>query len=117
MTGYSDEQLQWTHRNRQPRSRAVRIGELAQEFRRSSRMNGPAWRRKLMGLLQEVLGEDFSLIAGAQLRDGVLKLEIVQAARIYGLRLKWEQRLLQQLSEQLPASGINAIRFVADESR
>lgn len=117
MGKFSDEQLKYVQGNRDSRvSRRfpVPIGSVAADLVRSEQFAGPAWRRRLVEVLeQHATGEllDHASIVG--IRDGVLRLHVAEPAVMYKLRLAWEQRLLELLHRQLPDCGIHSIRFTA----
>jgi hypothetical protein len=113
----SDEQLRHIQENRDGRvSRRfpVSVGQVAADLLRSERLAGPAWRRRLVAVLEEHAGDELlnhASIVGV--RSGVLRLHVAEPALMYKLRVAWEQRLLTLLRTQLPDSGIHTIRFTA----
>jgi hypothetical protein len=46
-----------------------------------------------------------------RIKRGVLQIETGDAVALYDLRLRWEQRILRAVKEQLPGIGVQAIRF------
>lgn len=69
--------------------------------------------RRLLALLEQEAGSGLGEhVAGLRLTRGVLRIEVNEPALLYGLRLKWEQRLLAVLQEGAPELGIHTIRFV-----
>lgn len=117
MEKISNEQLKYIQANRDARvSRRfpVSVGEVAADLLRDEQAAGPAWRRRLVAVLDEHAGGellDHASIVGV--RAGVLRLHVAEPALMYKLRLAWEQRLLELLRTQLPDSGIHTIRFTA----
>lgn len=115
MEKLSDGQLEWVQQNRDRRvsRRAPQpIGPFASDVVKEQACL-PAWRRNLVAVLDEVAGAellDHTTIVGV--RNGVLKLHVVEPVLMYDLRLRWEQRLIEELQARLPESGIHAIRFV-----
>lgn len=108
--------LVWVQRNRGKRQGAEAIGAWAQRAVIEQLGALPAWRRRLLGTLEECLGADWNTyVMGVDLRDGVLKIGVGEPARLYQLRLQWEQRLLDVLRAELPAAGIHTIRWVVQE--
>lgn len=111
----SDQQLKYIQENRnKPVSRRspTPIGEVAAELARSEQLAGPAWRRRLVAVLEEHAGGELlnhASIVGV--RGGVLRLHVAEPTMMYKLRVDWEQRLLSLLRTQLPDSGIHTIRF------
>jgi len=76
-------------------------------------------RARLSALQQDIL-QVLSEEGGAKLLDqvttirikrGVLQIETGDAVALYDLRLRWEQRILRAVKEQLPGIGVQAIRF------
>jgi len=114
-----DHQLKWIQENRDRRvsRRAPQpIGSFAADVVKEQ-VSLPAWRRNLVAVLDEVAGGallDHTTIVGV--RDGVLKLHVAEPALMYDLRLRWEQRLIEELHARLPESGIHAIRFTTGPS-
>jgi hypothetical protein len=112
----SDEQLKYIQGNldgRVSRRFPVSIGQVVAELLRSEQSAGPAWRRRLVAVLDEYAGELLNHASIVGVRDGVLRLHVAEPTMMYKLRLTWEQRLLELLQTQLPASGIHTIRFTA----
>jgi hypothetical protein len=112
----SDEQLKYVQGNRDgrvSRRSPVPIGQVANDFLRSEQLAGPAWRRRLVAVLEQHAGEVLNHASILGVRDGVLRLHVAEPAMMYKLRLAWEQRLLELLQAQLPGSGIHTIRFTA----
>jgi hypothetical protein len=111
----TDQQLGYIQANRD--KRVTRrfpkpVGQVAAEFLSSGVATGPAWRRKLVGLLEEQAGKE--LLAHASIvgvRAGVLRLHVAEPALMYSLRLMWEQRLLNLLRTELPEAGVHTVRF------
>ncbi|HOW69164.1 MAG TPA: DciA family protein [Phycisphaerae bacterium] len=110
--------LEWVRRNRGERKGAEAIGVWAAWVVSHQLTALPAWRRRLLGLLEECLGADWqSCVVEVELRDGVLRLGVSEPARLYHLRLRWEQHLLDVLRAELPAAGIHTIRwFIVDRA-
>lgn len=108
-----DRQLRFAHLNRQqPDPGAAVGGLLREEFSRRCSV-GSAWQRRVIALLEEHTGlELLPRISGVELRRGVLRLEVAEAAARYDLGLRWQQRLLEIVRSHLPAAGIHAVRFV-----
>ncbi len=112
----SDEQLKYIQGNRDRRvSRRfpVSVGSVAAEVAKSGLLTGPAWRRRLVGVLEEDGGELLKHASLIGVRSGVLRLHVADPALMYSLRLAWEQRLLQLLRTKLPEAGICEVRFTA----
>jgi hypothetical protein len=108
--------LEWVQRNRGTRPGAEAIGAWAERAVIDRLRALPAWRRRLLGVLEECLGADWnSYVMSVDLQDGVLKIGVGEPARLYQLRLQWEQRLLEVLRAELPAAGIHSIRWVVQE--
>lgn len=116
MEKVSDEQLKYIQGNRDGRvSRRfpVSVGQVAADLLRSELLAGPAWRRRLVALLEEYCGELLEHASIVGVRNGVLRLHVAEPAMMYKLRMGWEQPLLELLRQQLPDSGIHTIRFTA----
>lgn len=117
MEKLSDKQLQYIQGNRDgrvSRRAPVAVGQVAAELLRAEQLAGPAWRRRLLAVLDEYAGSELlnhASIVGV--RDGVLRLHVAEPAMMYKLRLAWEQRLVEILRTQLPSAGIHGIRFTA----
>lgn len=110
----STEQLKWVQANQDRRVRRrfpSPVGQIAEAFAQSSAVKGPAWRRRLIGLLSEKAPELLEHASIVGVRGGVLRLHVVEPALMYNMRLAWEQRLLGMLAVEMPESGIHAIRF------
>ena len=106
-----EQQLQWVQRNRTVKE-ARRIGTVAAEVLARQVQSGPAWRRRLLAVLAEHAGPEFlDRVIVAGLRDGVLRLEVTEPSELYALRVEWEQRLEHIVRAELPAAGIQAVRF------
>ena len=89
------------------------MGGLAREVVASPQVTGPAWRRRLLGVLAEEVGPELLEHATVvSVRMGVLTLEAAEPAALCHLRIRWEQPLLQLLQSRLPEAGINSVRFV-----
>lgn len=116
-TDVSDRQMLFAHRNRQYALRASSIGaEVRAEFARRC-SDGPAWRRRLVAVIEEHAGPELlTKVGGVELRRGVLRLEVADATVRYELGLRWQQRLLAILQAHLPAAGISGVRFVVGRS-
>ncbi|MBP7934323.1 MAG: DUF721 domain-containing protein [Phycisphaerae bacterium] len=110
--------LGWVQRNRGERKGAEAIGVWAGRVVSHHLLALPAWRRRLLGVLEECLGADWnSCVVEVDLGDGVLRLGVSEPARLYQLRLRWEQHLLAVLHAELPAAGIHTIRwFIVEPS-
>jgi hypothetical protein len=112
----SSEQLKHIQGNRDARVARrfpVAVGKVAAEVLKSGSLAGPAWRRRLLAVLEEhaaALLEHASIVG---VRHGVLRLHVAEPALMYSLRMTWEQRLLNVLRTELPESGIQALRFMA----
>jgi hypothetical protein len=108
-----DRQLSWVQRNTSRRGwpAAAPVGELARKLMSSPRVNGPAWRRRVLAILEEEAGADFHKHATpVSMRKGVLTLQVTEPTILYHFRLQWEQRLLRLL-QAVPEAGIRTIRF------
>lgn len=109
--------LEWVQRNCGAKAGSETVGVWAERVVMGRLSRLPAWRRRLLGVLQECLGSDWSrYIVVVDLRDGVLRLGVGEPARLYQLRLRWEQRLLAVLQARLPAAGIHAIKWFVEVS-
>lgn len=121
MERLSDQQLSFIQGNRDKRVRRrapKSVGEVAAEFLSSGMSSGPAWRRKLVGLLEDRAGEELLKHAIIEsLRGGVLKLHVTEPALMYSLRVMWEQRLLALFRTELPEAGIHTVRFTTGTRR
>jgi hypothetical protein len=102
--------IQWAQRNRQVPSPAP-IGSIAGDLLESGLFSGPAWRRRLLAVLQERAEGLLEQVEVLGVQRGVLKLSVQEPALAYCLRLQWEQPLIALLRAELPESGIHAIRF------
>ncbi len=113
----NDQQLHWAQTNRShPRRRRapVGVGEIAAQVLGSPGLSGPAWRRRLISLIEERTGPAFTQCASIHsVRGGVLTVRAAEAALVYHLRLTWEQPILQLLQRELPEAGIHTVRFAA----
>lgn len=112
----SDEQLKYIQGNRDGRvSRRfpVSVGLIAAEILRSEQLAGPAWRRRLLAVLEEHCSELLRTASIEGVRNGELRIHVAEPAMMYKLRMDWEQRLLELLRSQLPDCGIHTIRFTA----
>jgi len=112
-----ESQLRWIAQHREVAESAASVGRLAQELMASGRLQGPAWRRRILSVLEENGAEE--LLGQASLcgiRNGVLTFEIAEPAARYHLRLQWEQRLLRLMQVSLPAAGVTAVRFACVSS-
>lgn len=112
----SDEQLKYIQGNldaRVSRRFPVSVGQIAADLLRSEQLTGPAWRRRLVMVLEEHGGELLNHASIVGVRNGVLRLHVAEPSMMYKLRMDWEQRLLELLRSQLPDSGIHTIRFTA----
>lgn len=106
-----ERQLKWIQRNR-TRKEARLIGTVAAEVLAQQVQSGPAWRRRLLAILAEHVGPEFlDRVIVAGLCDGVLRLEVTEPGELYALRVEWEQRLEHIVRAELPAAGIQAVRF------
>lgn len=107
-----EQQLKWIQQNRTRKTRATAVGKVARAILNSPCVNGPAWRRGLLAVLTEHAGTELLEYATpVSIQAGVLSFEVCEPTVLYHLRVHWEQRLLKVLQSQLPAAGINAIRF------
>jgi len=106
-----ERRLQWVQHNHGVRD-AQRVGVVAAEVLARQVQSGPAWRRHLLAVLVEHAGSEFlDRVIVAGLRDGVLRLEVVEPGELYALRVEWEQRLARVVQAELPAAGIQTVRF------
>lgn len=106
-----EQRLRWVQRNRRVGD-TQRIGAVAAEVLAKQVQSGPAWRRRLLAVLAEHAGPEFlGRVFVAGLRDGVLRLEVVEPGELYALRVEWEQRLARVVQAELPAAGIQTVRF------
>lgn len=112
----TEKQLNWIQRNRAPKGRAklaTLIGQVAQDILGSGQLAGPAWKSRLLEVLEEHAGP--ALLDHAEpltVRNGILTLGVEEPAVLYHLRLQWEQRILQLVQSGLPEAGISAVRFI-----
>lgn len=107
-----NRQLHWVQRNRRLRDSAAPLGVLAKSVLDSRQVKGAAWKRRLLGLLEEHAGRE--LLEHAEpvsIRSGVLTFQVREPVMLYHLRVHWEQQLLKLLQAELPAAGINVVRF------
>lgn len=117
MEKLTDQQLKYIQGNREEwvnRRFPISVGAVAADLLRSEQLAGPAWRRRLVAVLEGHAGGELlnhAMIVGV--RSGVLRLHVAEPALMYKLRLAWEQRLLDLLRTQLPDSGIHTIRFTS----
>lgn len=109
----SRRQLEWVQRNH-PSYRSDHVGTLARQVMESQIRKGFAWRRNVFALLEEHAGAELLIhVAGIDLYQGVLKLEVTEPAAAYHLGMLWEQRLLELYQTRLPAAGVHTVRFIA----
>lgn len=115
MERLSEQQLRFVQDNRDKRVRArlpVRAGQVAGELLKSGTLVRPAWRRRLLAVLEEYAGRELlDYAAVVSVRAGVLRLHVAEPGLMYRMRLAWEQRLLEVLRVELPEAGIHSIRF------
>lgn len=108
----SQRQLGWIHRNR-PTPRLDTIGVVVRRVIESHVLRGPKWRRGVLTMLEEHAGSELlDHVANLDLRNGILKLEVKEAAAAYHLGMLWEQRLLMACQMNLPAAGVHTVRFI-----
>jgi len=108
-----NRQLKWVQANRTPGTSWAAVGGLCQTLLKSPALRGPAWKRQLIGVLEEHAGPELlSRVEGIEVRRGVLRLEVAEPTLRYELGLRWQQRLLALLQARLPAAGVVAVRFV-----
>jgi hypothetical protein len=111
-----DDQLKWVQQNHRPKDgRCQSVGAVSRSLLDSPLLRTPAWRRRLLAVLQEVGPELLEQVEVVSARNGILTLHVEDPALSYHLRLQWEQRVLQALSARLPGAGIHAIRFTTRE--
>ena len=121
MAGTADDQLRWVQENRTLRDRGGGcevVGAVARGLLASGCLAGPAWRRRLLAVIEEHAGSDLlGRAAVAGLRNGVLRFQVRELGLAYALRLRWEQRLLDLLRAEVPEAGIHTVRFIVAGSR
>jgi hypothetical protein len=108
----NDRQLRWIQKARSGQVSGSLVGPLAREWVKTLGRGAPAWRQRLLGVLQDEVGA--SLLDYAEpisISRGVLTFRVTEPAMAYHLRLTWEQRLLQLMMARLPQSGVHTIRF------
>ncbi len=107
----NERQLQWVQKNRRMRETAAPLGDVVRQVLNSRAVKGAAWKRRLVGLLEEHADELLEHAEPVSIRSGVLTLQVSEPALLYHLRVCWEQRLLKLLQAELPSAGINTVRF------
>ncbi|HOB74432.1 MAG TPA: DciA family protein [Phycisphaerae bacterium] len=113
MPADDDRQLKWVQANRTPAVSWASVAELCGALLKGPSLRGPAWKRRLIGVLEEHAGPELlSRVEGIEVRRGVLRLQVAEPAVRYELGLRWEQRLRAVLQAQLPEAGVIAVRFV-----
>jgi hypothetical protein len=99
------------------RGRTASAGELVRAVLQE-RTKLSELQRKLLEVLDEEAGDELLAHVGIlNVRKGVLVVETAEAAVLYSLRLRWEQRLLQVVQKRLPNLGIHAVRFALAKRR
>ena len=105
--------LPWIQHNR-PAHPPDTVGAIARKVIESQCLTGPAWRRSVFTMLEEHAGPELlEHVAGINLSDGVLRLEVAEPAVAYHLGMRWEQQLLEACQASLPAAGVHTVRFTA----
>jgi len=121
MEKLGDRQLRCVQENRTKRLReasAQQAGDIARTVLASGRLTGPAWRRRLVAVLEEYGDPELMHCASiVDVRKGVLRLHVTEPAIMYNIRLRWERRLLGLLQTHLPDAGIHVVRFTTGGAR
>lgn len=113
MASFDERQLGWVQSNQARPEHSAAIGDLAQQFMKSPAVRGPAWRRRLLAVLEEHLGTAVvEQVQEVRVRHGVLRMAVVEPGVRYELGLRWEQRVLDLIRAHVPEAGIHTVRFV-----
>lgn len=117
----TENQLRQIWQNRQYRSRRQSppqmAGEIAQSLMDRKAWSQTAWQRHLHEVLRDgqvegVLEEAVPL----GVRDGVLEFGVASPSAACHLRMVWSAVLVELFQSRLPQAGINAVRFIPQDT-
>lgn len=117
MSRYGRKSLEWVRRNRQPRDRTAKIGQLAGALLDRRVLSAASRLGKLQEIIARGTDEEFrNHCSLGGLHAGTLEILVDDPSRVRAVRDEWLARLLELLKRPGHKFGVSSIRFAQGRS-